>query len=353
MTSRKKFTLVVGAGASADLGLPLGWKLKEKISSILNIKFKNGYDLSSGDYTVCEALRLYGGEINNGNRGVNCFLPTAHHISAAMPQAISIDNFIDCAQGFEHVEICGKLAIAKAILDAERGSKLYLDGRNYKESIDFASTEQTWLNPFTRILTENCTKERIAERLADLCIICFNYDRCAEWYFYHWLQNYYRFDQETAANLVRSIDIYHPYGKVGELPNLGSGKPVAFGADTDASTLLSVARQIKTFTEGTDEESSEICELREAVSNSEIVVFLGFAYHELNMSLLSSPMTKHINDSKAFGTAYGLSDSDTDLIQLDIQQAIRTAHKHITLRNDLKCHDLFSEYSRSLRWPKT
>ena len=270
-----------------------------------------------------------------------------------MPQAISIDNFIDCSQGIEHVEICGKLAIAKAILDAERHSKLYLSGSNYKESLDFSATELTWLNPFTRILTENCTKDRIAERLADLCIISFNYDRCAEWYFYNWLQSYYRFDQDTAAALVRGIDIYHPYGKVGELPKMGTDKAVQFGAEPDPSTLLSVARQIKTFTEGTDELSSEICALREAVATSEVVVFLGFAYHELNMSLLSSPMSMPINDSKAFGTAFGLSDSDTELVQLDIQQAIRTAHKHITLRNDLKCHELFAEYSRSLRWPKT
>jgi hypothetical protein len=135
-----------------------------------------------------------------------------------MPQALSIDNFIDTHQGDAGIEICGKLAISRAILNAEKRSSLYVDPSNYKNTLRFEKTESAWLSPLLKIITENCRAQDLEQRLSGLSFVVFNYDRCVEHYLYHWLKSYYRLPDADAAALVNGIAIYHPYGTVGLLP---------------------------------------------------------------------------------------------------------------------------------------
>lgn len=48
---------VIGAGASFELGLPLGDTLKNRIADLLNITFPDGYQQKTGDYQITEILR--------------------------------------------------------------------------------------------------------------------------------------------------------------------------------------------------------------------------------------------------------------------------------------------------------
>lgn len=43
-----------------------------------------------------------------------------------MPQSISIDNFIDSHKGDKEIELCGKLAIVRAVLEAEAKSDAFV-----------------------------------------------------------------------------------------------------------------------------------------------------------------------------------------------------------------------------------
>lgn len=54
----KKTLIVVGAGASKEVNLPTGYKLKHRISSILDIRFEDGNRQISGDHVVYDAIRL-------------------------------------------------------------------------------------------------------------------------------------------------------------------------------------------------------------------------------------------------------------------------------------------------------
>ncbi len=343
----KKLTLIIGAGASKEFGLPVGSELKQKIASLLDIRFDFNQQ-KSGDYQIRSALEEAVRQ-PDGRRDINPHLHAAWRIRDAMPQAISIDNFIDNHQGDEKIELCGKLAIVKSILDAEKGSKIYVDPSSNRNGLNYASTDSCWLNPLTRLLTENCRADQLEERLKSVAFIIFNYDRCVEHYLYFALQNYYKLSEARVAELLRSVQFYHPYGSVGALPWQGRQNIAAFGGELRPDSLLENARQIKTFTEGTEPDSSEICGIREAVATSNNLLFLGFAFHKLNMQLISPTTTTPIDEisqKRAFATAIGLSNSDCSAIAAEI--CIMRGSPKTEIRNDLTCAAIFSEYTRGI-----
>lgn len=342
----KKLTLIVGAGASKELGLPVGSELKQKIASLLDIRF-DFHQQKSGDYQIRSALESAVRQ-PDGQRDINPHLHAAWRIRDAMPQAISIDNFIDNHQGDEKIELCGKLAIVKSILDAEKGSKIYVDPSNNRNGINYTSTETCWLNPFTRLLTENCRADQLEERLKSVAFVIFNYDRCIEHYLYFALHNYYKLSETRVAELLNAVHFYHPYGSVGTLPWQHQKNVAAYGEELRPNSLLENAKQIKTFTEGTDPDSSEVCEIREAVATSNNLLFLGFAFHKLNMQLISPGKIDmdDVSQKRAFATAFGLSKSDFSAIATEIC-SMRGSPK-TEIRNDLTCAAIFPEYTRGI-----
>jgi hypothetical protein len=340
----KRLTLVVGAGASKELGLPIGSELKSKIARLLDIRF-DFREQKSGDYQICSALEH---EVRQqGGRDINPYLHAAWRIRDAMPQAISIDNFIDNHQGDEKIELCGKLGIVRSILDAEKSSRIYVDS-NTGNGINYARIDDCWLNPFMRVLTENCRVDQLEERLSSAAFVIFNYDRCIEHYLYHALQNYYKISASHAAELLNKTDFYHPYGSIGPLPWQRSAEAVAFGGALDPCRLLENSRQIKTFTEGADPNSSEITEIRNLIRNSQTVLFLGFAFHKLNMRLISQGAIHpdEASEKTNFATALGISRSDCSAIAAEVQQMRGTSH--IEIRSDMACASIFAEYTREI-----
>ncbi len=346
----KNTLIVVGAGASKEVNLPTGHDLKQRIASILDITFKDGFKQSSGDYSVCQALREAIKCEDPNARDINPHLHAAWRIRDAMPQAISIDNFIDAHQGDKKLELCGKLAVVRSILEAERKSDLFLNTEKYKATLNYQSLEGTWFNLFMQLLTENCMVSGLEDRFSSIALIIFNYDRCIEHFLYHSLQNYYGIDPNHAATLVKKIKIYHPYGTVGSLPWYGGTHTVEFGAEPNPKELFELAGQIKTFTEGTDPDSSDIIEIRNRMMESHIVLFLGFAFHRLNLDLIRPPNNSHSSPGEVsyFGTAKGISKSDCEVLVLDLMEFGSAGREKIAIRSDLTCGQLFQEYWRSL-----
>lgn len=347
--SNKKTLYIVGAGASREANLPTGHELKEKIASLLDIRFDNSYTQSSGDSYIYEALRRYVEQSEIQNEDITPYLYAARHIRDAMPQAISIDSFIDTHNDDKKIELCGKLAIVRSIMDAERKSLLYIDPSNINNRLNFSGLEETWYTSFMRLLTENCTKESLSKRLESIALVVFNYDRCIEHFLYNSLQNYYGLGTDEAGKLVNEIEIYHPYGVVGSLP-WQSDQSVAFGAELHPQELLNLTHQIKTFTESTDPQSKEILAIRNNVNKADPIVFLGFAYHELNMKLLM-PDSSTPNLSKArscFGTAKRISDHNCGMIKDQLKAFYKGSVNYLIINNNLDCNRLFKEYWRSL-----
>ena len=339
---------VIGAGASKEANLPIGNELKNKISHLLNIKFNTLSELERGDSLIVDALRIF--TRNSGDPDINPYIHEALHIKDALPLAISIDNFIDAHRNNKKIELCGKLAIVRSILDAEVQSRLYFDMSHNQSNIVFSSLENTWYVPFFQLLTENCEKNDLKKRFESVTLIIFNYDRCVEHFIYCALRNYYRISETEASELVKSINIYHPYGDVGTMPWINHNGAMDFGIKPDAQKLLELAQKIKTFTEGTDPSSSEILEIRKHMEKAKRVVFLGFAFHELNMQLIDPGPSKNSspyrNDVRCYATTLDRSESDKKIIEGRIIDLYR-AKIPVTMINN-SCSQFFKDFWLSL-----
>ncbi|XLZ69361.1 hypothetical protein ABT364_22940 [Massilia sp. SR12] len=339
-----KTVYVLGAGASYEFDLPVGDKLKEQISSL----FSYSRGISSGDQLCHEAFNM-GTHIDGKDelRHVE-FVNAAKVICGGLPLALSIDNFIHNHRDDKYIERCGKIGIVRSILAAEEKSNLYV--RQQNGSLDFTKCYATWAVKFVQLLTEQCPLENLPQRLSEITFIVFNYDRCLEHFLLHALAASYNIDRDAAAKIVNNIKIYHPYGVVGNLHWMTGDheRHIGFGETPTAAQLYQLSKGIKTFTEGTDPYSSEIVAIQGSLREASRVVFLGFAYHPLNMKLILGEPQQRSRTCKVFGTALHMSESDTELVADVLADQNHLFGHSAVLRKDAECVKLFREYSRSL-----
>ena len=163
-----KTVIVVGAGASKEAKLPTSDELKESIARNLDFRYgDSGFE--GGDKKIAQYLQV------QPNPGLA--LAACRRICEALPQAMSIDNLIDTRQEKKEIEFCGKLAIVRSILQAEKQSLLYVEPPNSTNILDFRRVENTWYNLFWQRVSENCQAQELEERLSSVVFIVFNYDR--------------------------------------------------------------------------------------------------------------------------------------------------------------------------------
>jgi hypothetical protein len=344
----KSLVLVVGAGASKEVNLPVGSELRTNIARALDIRYEGGYNRISGDGAIDEAFRELARE---RSEDVNLYLQTSRRIRDAMPQAISIDNFIDSHRGDARLADCGKLAIARCILAAEANSSLFVDHRTSRHKIDFERVEPTWFNAFFHLVHENCQESELNARMQKVTIITFNYDRCIEHYLHGALQNYYSITPARATAVMADLQVFHPYGSVGRLPWQGHDGTVDYGATVNGRGLIEAARGLRTFTEGVDPEKSEVHVIRSTLQEADRIAFLGFAFHPLNVGLLFPQVesAEPALNRPVFATGAGMSAADGEEITYDLDRRRAIFRDRFRFRNDLTCAQLFKEYGRSLR----
>lgn len=342
---KSRTVFVVGAGASYEAGLPTGFELKEHISRLLDIRYD--FRQKSGDYFIDAALRQL--REREGSRDINGLLAKRWSIRDNLHSAISIDNYLDAHSADAEMTVCGKLGIVKAILDAESKSKMkpVQDLMGAFKSKDLANT---WYLRFFQMLTENVRREEVKKAFENISIITFNYDRCIERYLAQCLSSYYGIPEEDANGIVRGVQIYHPYGRVGPLPWQDSGRGIPFGSN-ERNDLLSIAAQINTFAEGLHD--SDLRDgMRSLIERGETLVFLGFAFHPQNLELIMPPSGARI--LRVFGTTLNVSASDEGYIEKELRTllkpgATRSEQRSIEIElAPVTCTEFFDRYWRSL-----
>lgn len=344
-----KTCFVIGAGASYEVGLPTGAELKSEIAEALDIRYTDGYTLSRGDRTIAEAFQ----EMHRAkNISANELQHAGWRIRDAMPQAISIDNFIDVNGNAPLVKIAAKMAIVSRILAAEQRSKLqHLRDwdRGRRVDMDLAGVADTWFAEFFQVLTENCPPDKLTQRLSDISLVIFNYDRCIERYLAAAFVNYYDLTEEEARAHVDELKIFHPYGQVGQLPKSGV-VGVPYGSKVHSRSLVELIELIKTFSESTDVDDETIVSLRRHVLEADRLIFLGFAFHPLNLDLiLPREVDRSSSNMRAiYGTAYRMSSDDVEVVKDDLHARFAERISKVQLRTDLVCTELFRQYRRSL-----
>ena len=244
---------VVGAGASCEVNLPMGAELKDIIAK-LNIRFEGGQQ-ATGDNQIGQSLRHCGRQ----DAQFASYLTASRQIAAAMPLALSIDNFIDAHKHNQHIELCGKLAIVKSILEAERKSKLHMRS-NLNARMNFSAVSGSWYEPFFQRLTEGISRANIAGVFNNVSFITFNYDRCIEHYLLNALQTYYTIPFEEAGLLVNQLVVYaihtglltYCLGKIGQgaawiLAATQLMRTTSCGSRVRSKLSRSVLRKVKNY----------------------------------------------------------------------------------------------------------
>jgi hypothetical protein len=173
---------------------------------------------------------------------------------------------------------------------------------------------------------------------------------------YYALLQYFDVNKTEAAELVQSINIFHPYGSVGHLPWDNPKGAIEFGETPSRKQLLNLTNQIKTFTERTNPESSISENIRWQMAWADKLVFLGFAFENLNLELIA-PTSHHSSfqgtprlELKCFGTSYRISDGD----QAVIEQQIIGMYYDRPVNVDtlpLECFPFFAEFKKRLTAP--
>lgn len=344
-----KTVFIIGAGASAEVNMPVGSELKEKIAKRLDFS-KGQPDEDIGDRFIWDAFEKLVALKGDQSSTIIDYRKSATQIKEGMNTASSIDTYLDTYKNNSKMAVCGKLAIIRSILKAERGSKLFYDVSK-TNNLDFSKIKDTWYMHFFNTLTIASTKNKEHEIFENVSFIIFNYDRCFEHFLFCALMNHFQMPPVEAMKLVESVKIFHPYGTVGPkpFPSEIAGKDcVPFGS-SERGNILELSNNLKTFTEQmTDQEL--LSDMHELINQADKVVFLGFAFHDQNLNLLQSP--RSLQTKKILASAYGISDSDCYFLSNKLLGMfggnMESRPIHEQLRKKYRCSQIFTEYSRLL-----
>lgn len=339
--------IVLGAGASKDFGLPLGEDLKEKIRTALNIRYTDfGQRLEYGDRRIVEAYRyLVQSELSE--QDINPYLHASREIADAMPLCGSIDDYLEKHQGSGLYEVCGKVAIARCILEAESKSKL-ASKTHQPDVINSESISESWMSIFMQMVTRGVSRADIASAFEKMLIVNFNYDRCFEIYVYHWLKGAYRLDSNEAAQVVNKIQILRPYGSLGPLPLITGTTGVNFGADPSPNILIDISRSVKTYSESSEDKLvSET--IASYLARAKKIAFFGFAFHNQNMRFfdiprLDVPFVRHV-----FASTYKIPQPRWTLINNSFQNCFKiTSDLLFSYGHDGDCREFWNEFGDNI-----
>lgn len=335
---------IIGAGASHEFGLPIGATLADEISKSLDLRFGDFGTTpeGQGDWQIYRLLQQEAQQ--NGARDVNPYLHACWLVRDGIQLSYSIDNFLDKHAHEPKVQLCGRIAIVKRILEAERRSKLYVNRDNIYNTINFQIASDTWIVALFKMLQDKVRLELVNDFFKDVCIITFNYDRCIEHFFFHALKRNYGLDDTAAAAVMKGLDIIHAYGRVGRLPwePHSSEQPVEFG-EVDRAPLMDLWSGIRTYTDERDD-GDLVDRIQERVRQSDQIVFLGFSYQEQNLDLLGHQTPRDFR--RLLGSTFGISPYNTASISEDLTD--RYGPNTVVTLAPETCAGLLNAYSRML-----
>ena len=314
-------TFVIGAGASFDLGFPLGDTLRDKIVEVLA---DEGHGMTFADPSLAKILQGQAArEMSTWTHKLDAYRRAAATIRAGLPFARSIDTFIDGLRHVEDVEFLSKLAIAMVILRAESASPLVqkeIHAANARQIRDARLKKliASWHTELSQILYDGHSLDTLPLVFENVSFIVFNYDRCLEEFLTVSLTRRFGIARKDALALVATCPIIHPYGQTGSfLPEEDGFVP--FGEFQDRQ-LIPVASRIRTFTETMESEVGD--RIKELVTEAEVLVFMGFGWLPQNMELLRARIGT-TNAQQVFATAMNMDPGEITVVCAQINEILK------------------------------
>jgi hypothetical protein len=338
---KRRTLFVLGAGASHEANLPVGMALAQQISKKMDVRFQHFFQpVGTGDFALFDEFR----RLDPGR--ATAYQEAAWLIRDGIRLTSSIDDFLDQHQGNEEVQLYGKAATVKSILEAEQNSLLYFKPFE-EQTIDFKKLEETWYLRFIRMLGRGLPRPNVRQIFDNVSFVVFNYDRCLEHFLRNAVQVVYGISPQDAEQVCSDLQVVHPYGSVGNLPMQGV-RGVPFGGG--GGNYIELAQGIKTYTEQISD-AGMLSVIAKEVLSAETIVFLGFAFHDQNMRILSPG--RKLSPITIYGTSFGMSDEDARTVARQIAGMLADPNaalheQRIKIDNRLRCADLFGNFQKSL-----
>jgi hypothetical protein len=306
----KRTVFVIGAGASAEYGLPVGDTLKNGIAKSLRFRFDFGRQKSGSPQLLRILMRRFKDEINSYTRAGN-------ELADTIGSFISIDEALHYFSDREDIVLLGKLAAAEEILLAEQNSKLF-DKNQRRPRLN--AIPDGWLEQFLSIALSFSTRNDTNNLFENVTIINFNYDRTVEYFLYWALQKSAGLSAAEASAAVNRLTVIRPYGSLGSLEWSGQGGNVPFAHQAE-DDLFAIAEKLRTYTEQ-KVDGSLVQEVASALHDASLLVVLGFGFHEQNLQLLKQENTSSIN--ACYCTVAGIDNKNHDLLQYRLRNVLQS-----------------------------
>lgn len=329
----RRTLFILGAGASAEVGLPTGPGLALDIRNRLDVTFD-----SFGRLKAARDDELAINIFQSNRPAVREYASAFRTIREGILLSSSIDDFLNIHSGNGHLVEAGKAAIVSAILQAEAASDLYVDRSNDNNKLDYVKIAESWFLKFMRVLGPGIVARDAEFALDAISFIVFNYDRCLEHFLSYALRDLYGVSKPDALKMVEGTTIIHPYGSIGTLEKVPFG-----GGQNRRFDYLALGNEIRTYAEQFDAGAVNT-RIQKAIAEAECIVFLGFAYHDQNMTLLKPEA--HLDGRHVFGTAFGMSEADKHVVIGQLSQFFATfpgarPTDYIRIESTLRCSGLF------------
>lgn len=337
---KREKVFIIGAGASKEFELPTGVELVTQIEQLCNFQISHIGNITSGDNLLRRCFKRM--ESSNGdNLGSAHLVQVAERIRQNMGLAPSIDNFLGSHVDKEGWVEVGKLVIARAILKAERASKLWFEDNNIYNKPDFASLKENWLTELFKTLGAGRGVDDFSAALRSCKFITFNYDRVIEHFFHQAIKSYFDLDAEATDEICReNLKIVHVYGSLGEI---SCQNPRGFGNVDDVTYLLSSSKAIKVFTEGFLRDD-DLKRARGWIQDANALIISGFGYLPLNLRVLA-PTEGAYSLHVRFMSAKGVSPHNLEIAESIMKREWYGGKDYLLNFHDLPAHEIIRQNS--------
>ncbi|MCI0427904.1 MAG: hypothetical protein L0Z46_07820 [Nitrospiraceae bacterium] len=269
---RRRTVLILGAGASAPYGFPVGRKL------LMDVVHELGQPTSQLSRILPED-------------DIDTIYIERFREDLDRSMQPSVDAFLEGRQEFVDL---GKIIIAASLIPYEDEAALQ------------RGPETKWYEYlFSQI---GPTIEEYTQSARNLSVLTFNYDRSFEHSLYLALKARHGLCPPQALELRRLVRVLHLYGDLGELDyESPEGRP--YDPRVNARVARRWAQRIRILHEG-QMDDEVFREARAILEPAEGVCFLGFGYHPRNVERLRAGLPAN---ALVYGCAYGLLAGETQV----------------------------------------
>jgi hypothetical protein len=292
---QKRTVLILGAGASAEYGLPLGNTLFRMIHQFCaNISERSTFS------EIIEQMQI----------SQKHALEFAASLKGSSSE--SIDDFLARRPIFREI---GKAAIAMALLAHEQnGSLTQMEGRS-----------RLWYPYLFSHLTGNDPTHLFS--MNRLTIVTFNYDRSIEQAYRMTFEHNYGCNSDMIDHYMLSVPIIHLHGMLGTLQENPYGCAVTVDSLRRAMNGISIVDEVDD-----SRHRGPFARAIEHIRAADKIIILGFGFHPQNLERLNLRNT----NANIFATCYGRADAENTAAEQFMKSPVTWARPDESIREFMK-----------------